>query len=222
MASLRFFVLLLMVLDSLFSGQAALSPTLVGAWPGYRRGPAYAVSIRDNYAFVAAQGAGLIVLEVSDSANPQRAAGLTTGSSALDVDFISEQVLLLVGDGSLEVIDVSNPRAPVLAKSLSISGTAFDVSVSGGHAFLAKGESGLEVFDLTVPNRPEPIARYQDPGDFVGVLATNNLAYLADFDGTLEIVGSPDSHWTVRRMVWRWLVNICLSPPKAVVCMLLM
>ena len=58
---------------------SALSQTSPAAnWPGYRRGPASSVAVRDNYAYVAAQSGGLVVLDLSKPANPQRVGSLQT------------------------------------------------------------------------------------------------------------------------------------------------
>src|SRR5215510_1403443 len=78
---------------------AALVPTLSDSWPGYRRGPAYSVGVRGSYAYVAAQSGGLVVLDIANPANPQRAGGLATLDPANDLEILNEQLLLLAGDG---------------------------------------------------------------------------------------------------------------------------
>lgn len=56
------------------AGHAA-DPIWVGQWPGYMRGPATAVAISINYAYVACAEAGLQVIDIGDPANPVRVGG---------------------------------------------------------------------------------------------------------------------------------------------------
>src|SRR5258708_4707912 len=117
------------------SVHAALAPTLAGSWPGHRRGPTYSVSIRGNYAYVAAQSGGLVVLDIVDPANPQRVGGLATADRVIDVELLSEQLLLLAGDGGLDIVDISNPQVPSRVRSLPSIGPAAEISMFGPHAF---------------------------------------------------------------------------------------
>jgi hypothetical protein len=47
------------------------NPVLIGQWPGRPRASALSVAVSGNYAYVAAVGAGLQVIDVSNPANPQ-------------------------------------------------------------------------------------------------------------------------------------------------------
>ena len=56
----------------------AADPDLIGQWPGWSRGWARGVAVSGKYAYVAA--GGLLVVDVSNPANPQPVGGyLTSG-----------------------------------------------------------------------------------------------------------------------------------------------
>ncbi len=48
---------------------------LIGQWPGWPRGPAHAVAVSGNYAYVVDDIAGLQVIDVSNPANPHWVGG---------------------------------------------------------------------------------------------------------------------------------------------------
>src|SRR5687768_16021641 len=64
---------------------ANTDPVLTGAWPGFRRGPARAVAVVGNYAYVAAGAGGLHVIDISSPAKPQRVGGYATSGEAIGV-----------------------------------------------------------------------------------------------------------------------------------------
>jgi len=81
-----------------------------------------------------------VVLDVSNP-NPQRLAGFATKDSVIDAKALSEQFLLLAGDGGLDVIDIANPRVPRAVRSLPTFGPATEISIFGSYAFVAKGDA---------------------------------------------------------------------------------
>ena len=57
----------------------------VGQWPGWPRGNARGVAVSGNYAYVAVGDAGLLVIDVSDPANPRGVGGFDTPGFAQGV-----------------------------------------------------------------------------------------------------------------------------------------
>jgi hypothetical protein len=78
-----------------------LDPVLRGRWPLSPRGPARAVAIQNGYAFVAAEAAGLVVIDVTNPANPQPVGGYDTSGYAYDVAVSGNYAYVADYDGGL-------------------------------------------------------------------------------------------------------------------------
>lgn len=98
------------------SGWASLATdfdlTLRGYWPSYGRAHAKAVAIADGYVYVAAGTAGLIVIDFSDPANPQRVGELDTGGDARGVAVSGNYAYVADGPEGLQVILIADPANP--------------------------------------------------------------------------------------------------------------
>ena len=101
------------------SHAAGLNPRLIGTWPGFERGPAYAIALRGNYAYVAAQDAGLIVLDATDPAAPIRVGGIPDIGSTSDIALLDDHAFVAAGITGLVVIRITDPRSPTVIASLA-------------------------------------------------------------------------------------------------------
>jgi hypothetical protein len=86
----------------------ALEVEVVGMrkWPAYSRGPAHAVAVQGDYAYVAASEGGLIVIDIRDPANPQPAGGCQTSYSAYGVAVVGNYAYVADGYAGLAVVDL--------------------------------------------------------------------------------------------------------------------
>ena len=53
-----------------------------GSWPGFKRGPAQAVVVQNQFAYVSLETVGLAIFDVSNPANPRRVGGYESGMLA--------------------------------------------------------------------------------------------------------------------------------------------
>lgn len=151
------------------SGGRLLEP--VASWPGYGRGPAMAVAVAGNHAYVAAGSGGLIVLDVSNPAKPVRvgsywASGVTrcvqvSGSRAYVARTVREGGgCIAESRGRFDVLDVTDPAKPKLLGSHPMPRSIVDLQIVGQLAYVVTlaqhsgGESsGMEVLDVSDPTR---------------------------------------------------------------------
>lgn len=127
----------------------SFSPTAVSflAIPGF----ANSVAVSGDFAFVAAGGAGLQVVNLSpDRTTPAIAASLTIPGNANDVVVAGNLAYLAMGTAGLAVVDVTNPLTPHLLGSVSTAGNALNVAPRGTTVFVANGNS-LVLVDVTNP-----------------------------------------------------------------------
>lgn len=110
------------------------------------------VVVSGNYAYVAATYAGVRIVDISDSANPQEV-GVATGME-LAYGIAVSGTRLFVTDpysGSLWLFDVSDPTNPIGVWSQEAF-SPLDILVEGNYLYLASGN--LEIYDLTDINQP--------------------------------------------------------------------
>ncbi len=120
------------------------------AIPGYANN----VDVAGDYAFVAAGGAGLQVVDVSDRVHPAVVAGLDTDGVAIDVRVVGNFAYLADGPGGLKILDVTDPLHPQLAGALDTAGVAQDLEIQDEFAYLADGwAASLSWMSATRPVR---------------------------------------------------------------------
>lgn len=166
-----------------FSAQAtavvrSFTPTALGfvAIPGFANG----VDVNGNFAFVAAGGSGLQVVNVSNRSAPVIAGSLPLPGNANDVKLLSNLAYVAAGSAGLHIIDVSNPLAPVKVGTLSTGANALDVAVRGTKAYVANG-SNLLIADVTNSATPVRLSTLPLSGTIQGVDVDTqrNLAVVA-------------------------------------------
>lgn len=120
-----------------------------------------AITVVDDYAYVAVAGSGLHIFQVADPSNPAPVGFFPTGTRT--ADFEAEWDLALVGthvyllDDTREgmtIIDVSDPANPVETGFYTLSKSGLGLAVTETHAYIAGGESGLFIVDVSDPGKP--------------------------------------------------------------------
>jgi len=145
----------------------SFSPTAVSFLPV--PGFANSVAVSGDFAFVAAGGAGLQIVNLSpDRSAPAIAATLTIPGNANDVAVAGNMAYLAMGSGGLAVVDVTNPLTPKLLGTINTAGNALDVAPRGATAFVANGNS-LVLVNVANPAAMSIISSLPLPGTIWGV-----------------------------------------------------
>ena len=105
-------------------------------------GNALDVAVSGNYAFVAADNAGVHVVEITDPKNPGLVTTVATIGNAQSIHISGNYAYVGGGTGGLEIINISNPTSPVLLSS-SQTGSATGASVSASYAYVANGQQQI-------------------------------------------------------------------------------
>ena len=85
-------------------------------------------------AYVAGGTPGLLILDVSDPANPIKMGSLDMPASKV---IVSRELAYIIGLGGLRVVDVSDPTPPIEVGFLETPGVARALSISDGLAYIA-------------------------------------------------------------------------------------
>ena len=107
--------------------------------------PAWAVgvSVVGDYAFVADEVDGLVVIDISDPSAPTRMGAYDTPGYAKDVDVVGSYAYVADGSAGLRIIDVSHPVTPTEVGGFDTPGSARGVDVVGSYAYVADNSAGL-------------------------------------------------------------------------------
>jgi len=150
-------------------------------------GSANAVDANGSVAFVAAGGAGLVMVDVSDPTQPTVGATLAVGTNAEDVRVVGGRAYV-AGGTVLAIVDVSDPAVPKLLGSADTTGDARDVAVAGNLAAVAESATGIELFDVGDPRAPRRIAGLAIPGSAKGIDLAGSVAVVAAGSGGVQVV----------------------------------
>jgi len=112
------------------------------------------VDVQGDYAYVAADSAGLQVVDISQRSNPRIVAAFDTAGVANDVKAAGDYAYVADGAGGLRIVNISAPLSPKASGAAGTTGDALDVVVRGNLVFVASGPAGLEIFDVTNPSSP--------------------------------------------------------------------
>ena len=147
--------------------------------------------------YVAAGGAGLRVVDVTDPVSPTELSAYAASGDLHDV-VVHGNYAYLVENTGLRVVDVSNPQRPVEVGSYR-PGTygVSDLDLNGNVAYLAAHDQGLRVVDLSDPRRLHEVGVYQPADVWVeGIAVAGNHAglyvYPSDSSPELHIVDVSD------------------------------
>ncbi len=149
------------------------------------------IAVREGLAYVAAQAAGLLVIDITDPANPTQVGSLPGLSQANRVVLDGERAYVqdgMVGQSDkIRIVDISVPTSPALLATFQPGGwgvcrfTARDDLV-----ILTDADWGrFRVFDLSVPTSPQ----------FLSTREVNLHAGAVTLDGATLYIGFSNDSW---------------------------
>ena len=121
-----------------------------------------AIKLVGTRAYVASGGAGLKVIDISDSFHPVIIGSCTEIQSARSVDVSGNYAYVPDYHQGLRIINISNPAAPTQTAFLPFSGRTRLIKVSGNYAYVGRylalnqtqGEQGIQIVDISNPSYP--------------------------------------------------------------------
>ncbi|MDD1434703.1 cadherin domain-containing protein, partial [Dolichospermum sp. ST_sed6] len=102
-----------------------------------------------NYAYVADEGSGLQIIDISNPLTPTRKGNYNTSGTAIGVQVVGNYAYVTDGSMGLQIIDISNPTTPTLKGNYDTSGDAWGVQVVGSYAYVADDRDGLKIIDVS-------------------------------------------------------------------------
>lgn len=147
------------------------------------------IVVSEGYAYIAGYYSGFIIVDVSDSFNPEIIKQQYVGSKALwAIEKIGDYVFT-GGEGSgLIVFDVQDPYNPIQKGVLPLPSVAdpkpadqppFHMKANGSYLFVADGYSGIQIVNISNPLSPFIATSFDTPG----------YTWDFSFDGYTMIIG---------------------------------
>jgi hypothetical protein len=157
------------------------------------------VFIAGNFAYVAASGSGLQVIDISDPQNASIVATCTTlGGVAQDVFVSGGYAYIAASSAGLKIVDIGKViRNPPEVLELTVVGTydtpysAEGIYVSGSYAYVADGWT-VRTFNIANPTVPVELDKYKTSGIAYGISVAGDYAYVADDRSGLQILDVSD------------------------------
>jgi len=154
----------------------------------YGTGYYFDVFVQGNFAYCAASGAGLDIINISTPGSPTFVANCDTPGEANGVYVSGNYAYVADSESGLQIIDISTPASAHIEGSCDTPGIANAVFVSGDLAYVADGESGLRIVDVADRALPHSEGTLDTPGYAWEVFLSGSLAYVADGTSGVQII----------------------------------
>jgi hypothetical protein len=149
---------------------------------------AYAVFVSGHYAYVAANGTGLKILDITNPASSS-VIGTYSGVSAVHSVVVSGKYAY-VGDSTngLVILDVSKPSSPVLISSIA-AGNSLNLALSGRYVLVPDVDTtAVNIVDVANPISPSIVGTFNTGSSPTSIAVSGKYVYVGDTgNGTLYI-----------------------------------
>jgi hypothetical protein len=158
-----------------------------GFYKGYTH--FFDVAVDGQYAYLAAAGSGLLVVDISDPVHPAEVGSYDTPGYSYGIGKAGDMVYIADGWGGVRVVGVGNPAQLTEIASYDTPGWAFDVIVVDSKAYVADTFAGLHVLDVSDPVHPVELGGHEWWRGHAGrVAVSGDAVYVADRNWGIRVV----------------------------------
>ncbi|MCL5096139.1 MAG: hypothetical protein M1608_01120, partial [Candidatus Omnitrophica bacterium] len=150
-------------------------------------GGAYALAMKDHFAYVAGRLGGFEIVDISSPDQPRKLGSFAGDNYTLDIAY-TNRIVYLVQDIGMQIVDVSNPVQPRLLSTFVASTWGLSVALAGNTALMLEGPEGLhypdhlDFIDVTDPTTPKLISSISNSWAPEATVSTDGrYAYVATF-----------------------------------------
>jgi hypothetical protein len=151
------------------------------------------VAVQGNYAYIAANDNGLVVLDISNPAAPSYVGRYSSSvfKGYLKVSVSGDYACVMNMESDIEILDISNPSSISEVGKYTPRALANDFVLSGQYLYVAEGTNGLKIIDISNPASPVVAGYYKPTGpDPISnaVFVSGQYVYVADGQYGLMII----------------------------------
>lgn len=151
------------------------------------------IAIQGDYAYLAAAGFGIVVVNVADPQNPFVESWCDTPGSASAIAVAGNFAYVADLWAGMQVVNVADPKSPSIVGTYDTPGEARDIVVSGEYAYIADGYiGGVQIVNVGLAELPYPASSFATDGTASGVALSGNLLIVADKEYGLVVLDVTD------------------------------
>jgi len=148
------------------------------------------VAVDGNYAYIAGNGHGLHIFDISNPLNPTWVNRVDTPGEAWRADITDGYAYVAALNDGLQIIDVNPPESSYIVKTV-YTGQAWDVAVSGGYAYvvdISPYSDKLQIIDIDPPESACVVNTVKFPDRPRCVAVSDGYAYVIDESHSFHII----------------------------------
>lgn len=175
---IKLFLLLMCLPAFLFSQGGSL--TKLGEWGASSY---WDVFVKDNYAYCAANGGGVDILDISTISNPKRIATINA-SNAFSIYVADDYMYVAQLSKGISIYNISNLTSPKLEGTFTSRNVASVIRVYGQYAYVinnyldVSGSYGeLLILDISSPSTPVQVSKYNSDKFFTDFSLKGSYVY---------------------------------------------
>ncbi len=151
-------------------------------------GWANAVSVLNNYAYIADGPMGLIILDISDSTLPDYVNQVNLPGNSVSITGTNQYLYVGDREDTLRILSLANPSNPVQVGKLSLTDDVLGLCILGNTLYVCARSQGLVIVNVQNPANPTVLGTFNTAGFSYDVVVENNLAYVADATKGVRII----------------------------------
>lgn len=174
------------------------------------------VFVEGDRAYLAAGIDGLIILNITDTANPEfLSQSWLPGGFGISyaIDIVASGNFAWVADlySGIHVVDVTDPAKPTYEKGIVLAG-AHDMALNGNYLYTTLEGTGMAITNIANPTAPTVDSLFvANDGVETSVRVADNLAYVGYWSGGLRVIDVTDSANPVHNPAWIFTDSGCTS-----------
>jgi len=153
------------------------------------------IHVKGDFAYCAAYGSGLDIINISDKTNPKKVSNCDTSGYARGIYVKGNYAFVADYDNGLVIINVSDPSSPSIVGNYDNSGSGvyvYDVFIKDNYAYLVEGDDGLEIIEISNTSSPFLVGNYNSNDFMESIYVNGSYAFVADYDDGLVIIDISD------------------------------
>ncbi len=145
------------------------------------------VAVKGNYAYCAASGAGLDILNISNPSNSIKVGNCLLPKLTRNVEVYGNYAYTTNESDPLQVIDISNPASP---NRIGQIGTSIPVKLwlFGQYLYASSFGGGISIYSLANPRSPQLLSTYTGNGYICGSIYVSGNYMVTTWTFNIEII----------------------------------
>ena len=157
------------------------------------KGKVDGLALNDQYAYLAVTNSGLLIVDVTDPANPYPAGSYSPSTnSTVNNVLVHDQYAYLLGGPYNDVVDISDPLHPEYVGNIPVSSNSRGGDFYQGYLYIADATTGLRVLDISDPQAVTVVNTVDTPGWTYDLVCRDGMAFVADGSNHLRIYDLAD------------------------------